>query len=428
MDRPSQLDIWMGADRVGLLDGTNSRNLRVVYDTEWVARRNSTPLSVSMPVAGQVHSGRRVSSYLWGLLPDNDRVLARWATAYQCSATDVFALIRAVGADVAGAARYLEPGTESAETGPASFAALTGDEVGELLLELKADTAAWHPRNRGRWSLAGAQAKIALAFDDTTSTWSIPSGALPTTHILKPGIAGLDDHHVNEHLCLRAAAAMGLRTASSSVQQFGSERALVVERYDRAMIGGVRRRVHQEDFCQALSIHPEHKYEIDGGPGVTDIAGLLSDIVVTRGGIANIDAFLRAVAFNWLVLGTDAHAKNYSLLLSGTQVRFAPLYDVASSAAYGHPRKLRLAQKVAGENRPVFIKRRHWERVAASTHIDADRLLSDIESMADRLPDALADAAVATELTASETKAASKMIDKLGPWSAQCRMSLSKYR
>ncbi len=425
MDRPSELEIWMGTDRVGLLDGTNRRNLRVVYDTEWVARRNPTPLSVSMPVAGRVYSGQRVSSYLWGLLPDNDRVLARWATAYQCSASDVFALIRAVGADVAGAMRYLEPGTEPGNSGTGSFIELTDDDVGELLTEVKADAAAWHSRDRGRWSLAGAQAKIALFFDEATSTWGIPSGAVPTTHILKPGIAGLDEHHVNEHVCLRAAATLGLRTASTWVRSFGNERALVVQRYDRTRIGGVHMRVHQEDFCQALGIHPEHKYESDGGPGITDIAGLLGDVVLTARRVASIDAFVRAVAFNWLVLGTDAHAKNYSLLLSGAQVRFAPLYDIASAAAYEHPRKLRLAQKVAGENRPAFITRRHWERVAASTHVDAEKLLADIESMADRLPDALAEAVVASDLTASEARAASKMVEKLGPWSIQCRTALS---
>ena len=113
-------------------------------------RRNPMPLSVSMPVAGQVHSGRRVSSYLWGLLPDDYRVLARWATAHQCSATDVFALIRAVGAAVAGAARYLEPGTEPADTGSAGFDELSGTQVRFApLYDITSSAAYGHPRSSG---------------------------------------------------------------------------------------------------------------------------------------------------------------------------------------------------------------------------------------------------------------------------------------
>ena len=39
-----------------------------------------------------------------------------------------------------------------------------------------------------------------------------------------------------------------------------------------------------------------------------------------------------SAAFNWLTLGVDGHAKNFSILLSGAQVRLAPLYDLGSMA------------------------------------------------------------------------------------------------
>ena len=52
-----------------------------------------------------------------------------------------------------------------------------------------------------------------------------------------------------------------------------------------------------------------------------------------------------------LIAGTDAHAKNYSLLLAGNQIRLAPLYDIASILPYddsdGH--KVKLAMKVGDD-------------------------------------------------------------------------------
>jgi hypothetical protein len=44
--------------------------------------------------------------------------------------------------------------------------------------------------------------------------------------------------------------------------------------------------------------------------------------------------FAGALAFNWLIASTDAHAKNYGLLLAGRQIRLAPLYDIASILPY----------------------------------------------------------------------------------------------
>lgn len=40
---------------------------------------------------------------------------------------------------------------------------------------------------------------------------------MPTTHILKPAIAGFDDHDLNEHLCLRAARLASLYDVAGSL-------------------------------------------------------------------------------------------------------------------------------------------------------------------------------------------------------------------
>jgi len=101
---------------------------------------------------------------------------------------------------------------------------------------------------------------------------------------------------------------------------------LVIERFDRlspAPGSAFVRRVHQEDMCQALGLLPGAKYQQDGGPGVADIVALIRRVGSNPS--ADIDRFIDANAFNWLIGGTDAHAKNYSLLLGAeNQVLLSP--------------------------------------------------------------------------------------------------------
>jgi serine/threonine-protein kinase HipA len=420
------LDVWINDAHVGVLHRRTKTDLELVYTEEWTQQAGATPLSVSLPLVARTHRGPTLSAYLWGLLPDNDRVVTRWASAAQCSPSDVFGLLRSVGADVAGAARFLPTGSSAKVR--AGFARLTNEEVGAHITDLRRDSATWHRANSGRWSLAGAQPKLALAYDDALQTWGIPTGSRPTTHILKPGIVGLTDHHVNEHLCLAAASRVGLRAAASSIEQFGDERVLVVARYDRLCRGKVTTRVHQEDCCQALGVHPGLKYQIDGGPGVEEIVSLIRNVAITDAS-EDVNRLLLGVGFNWLILGTDAHAKNWSLLLSGAQVRLAPLYDVASAVLGDeHPKKLRLAQKIGGEYRPASIAARHWERLASSAHVDAERLVDGLVVMADRLGDAFADARSATPLTPSEAGLARRLVDEVAGWSGACRRRLTHVR
>jgi serine/threonine-protein kinase HipA len=196
---------------------------------------------------------------------------------------------------------------------------------------LRADHAAWRlPRDTGQFSLAGAQPKTALLFQN--GRWGIPSGRLPTTHILKPPTGRFDGHAENEHICLMLARNLGLPTAQSKVMRFKDEIAIVIERYDRQQKGNDIVRVHQEDMCQAFGIMPTKKYQNEGGPSAFNIAELLRTYSTDRQ--EDLDTFIAALAFNWLIAGTDAHAKNFSLLISSRRVRLAPLYDVASILPY----------------------------------------------------------------------------------------------
>ena len=101
-------------------------------------------------------------------------------------------------------------------------------------------------------------------------------------------------------------------------------RSTVVERFDR---------VHQEDCCQALAITPTRKHESDGGPRAVAVATLLARH--SSNPEVDVARFLDAMMFNWLLGGTDAHAKNFAVLHGAPgDVRLAPLYDVISAIPY----------------------------------------------------------------------------------------------
>ena len=227
---------------------------------------------------------------------------------------------------------------------PGTVTWLTDDDVAQRLRELREDSTSWLGRSfTGQFSLAGAQAKTALLLKD--GRWGEPSGPIATSHILKPAVAGLDDHDLNEHLCLDAARRAELLVARTRVARFGDESAIIVDRYDRRVVGDTVIRIHQEDLCQALSIPPWKKYQNEGGPGPREIVQLIRESMAPRSIEESTLRFLDALAWNWIIGGTDVR-ENYSLLLAGDEVRLAPLYDIASALPYGmHGKKAALCHE-----------------------------------------------------------------------------------
>ena len=419
-----------------LIEGREAGELRedeagryqLSYDPDWQLDETATPLSLSMPVAERVHDDHVVRPFLRGLLPDNEDVIQRWAKTYQVSPGNPFALLRHVGEDCAGAVQLVAPDRVAAiSAGEGGIEWLDDLDVGRRLRDLRRDPTAWHATSTGQFSLAGAQAKIALHHDVRTARWGAPHGAVPTTHILKPAVTGFDGHDLNEHLCLEAARLVGLRAAASQVAAFDGERAIVVERYDRGRAPDGRLvRVHQEDVCQALGIPPSDKYQSEGGPGPEEIVELLRRRVPTPTAAAeDVASFVDALALNWLLAGTDAHAKNYSLLLSGRRVRLAPLYDVASFLAYdAYVPKLKTAMKIGGEYRLGRIEGRHWRRLAESVGLDGDVVIERIDGLAKRLPEAMATAASAPAVRELGSELPGRLTEAVARRAAGCRRAV----
>lgn len=363
--------------------------LSFTYAEQWQRSREAFPLSISMPLGLGKHPHGRIDAFLWGLLPDNERILDQWGRRFHVSARNAFGLISHVGEDCAGAVQFAVPERVEilARRSPAEVEWLDEAAIALRLRALRADHAAWRlPRDTGQFSLAGGQPKTALLF--LSGRWGLPSGRVPTTHILKPPTGELDGHAENEHFCLELARSLGMIVPNSSVMHFEDEIAMVVERYDRIRIGNRLTRVHQEDMCQAVGLPPTRKYESEGGPGIAAIFGLLR--TNSTNSEEDTGSFLDAIAFNWLIAGTDAHAKNYALLLSSAgQVRLAPLYDLASILPYPDfdPHRIRLAMRLGGEYRLRNIGRRQWQKLAAELRLVSEPFFARVAVMAEAIPD-----------------------------------------
>lgn len=422
-----QLIALLGGREVGRVHRHKRGRITFAYDDAWRKSEEAYPLSLSMPLAAAEHGPDVVEAFLWGLLPDNEQVLERWARKFHVSARNVFALIAHVGEDCAGAVQFVAHERLDAVLNGEADSVEWLDEKGiaERLRMLREDHAAWRlPRDTGQFSLAGAQPKTALLFEN--GRWGIPSGRMPTTHILKPPTGQFDGHAENEHICLALARAFGLPAASSQVLRFGDEIAIAVERYDRVRSGNEVLRVHQEDVCQALGIPPGDKYQNEGGPGVAQIVELLRTHSSARD--EDVRTFIDAIGFNWLIAGTDAHAKNYSLLISsGPRIRLAPLYDVASILPYEQfdLRKVKLAMKIGGQYQLHDIGIRQWQKLAKEARIDADELIERLRTIAQRLPDEVS----AICATAREEGLKQPVIDRLASELAkradECRKTLT---
>jgi serine/threonine-protein kinase HipA len=378
------LAVLLGGRRIGEVRAGRGGRVELTYDDTYRSDPDAVVLSLSLPLVARAHRGPAVEAFLWGLLPDNDRILEGWGRRFHVSARSALAVLAHVGEECPGAVQLVAPhrANEFERAGEGAIEWLDVSDVAARLRGLRADPAAWRSESdAGQLSLAGAQPKTALLFQN--GRWGVPSGRTPTTHILKPPLMDLEGLAENEHACLCLARELGLSAARSEVKWFEDELAIIVERFDRVRMNDDRiLRVHQEDLCQALGIHPANKYENNGGPGAATIVRLLRDHSARPE--VDVDRFVGALIMSWLIGATDAHGKNYALLHGAQRrVRLAPLYDVASILPYGvyNPQKTKLAMRIGGKYRLHDIGLPAWKKTASELAISDDDLIDRIRQL-----------------------------------------------
>jgi serine/threonine-protein kinase HipA len=397
--RMQALSVWVNGNLAGEWRIPVRGEQEFEYDPAWRESDEGRPLSLSLPFSLDQGSlkGRPVEYYFDNLLPDSAPIRKRIQDRFHTASGKAFELLTAIGRDCVGAVQLLPLGEEPKGVRSISAKPLTEAEVEQTLIStVSPPPYGSNPKDEDfRISIAGAQEKTAFLHHD--GKWCRPMDATPTTHIFKLplGLVGgmqadMTTSVENEWLCATILRAYGLPIAHCDIGQFGSQKALVVERFDRQLHsnGKYWLRLVQEDFCQATATPSSMKYERDGGPGMIAIARILKGSVNRD---QDLECILKAQLLYWMLAATDGHAKNFSIrILPGGRFQLTPLYDVLSIwPIIGNSRNTiswhnaRLAMAVRGKNKHYLVKdiqRRHFNQLAYRCGLGetAEPLIQDI--------------------------------------------------
>jgi serine/threonine-protein kinase HipA len=359
--------------------------LSFIYDAVYLTSAGARPLSLALPLAEATYEHNACHAVFGGMLPEGD-VRSMLAKALGVSERNDFSLLAEIGGECAGAASLWRVDGPERIAGTAKRLELSPAELENLVKQLPT-----RPLLVGegvRLSLAGAQSKLALVLEG--GKFHLPGQSEPSTHILKIAPAGFEGILENELFCLRLANAIGLPAATTTLDRAGDVRYLCVERFDRLRLDGKIERLHQEDFCQALGVAPEAKYQNEGGPSIAAGVQLLRDHSAKPA--ADVTAFLNLVYFNYLIGNADAHSKNFSLLLGGARPVLAPAYDLICTAAYpGLSHKM--AMKIGSEYDPDRVTTRYWEALAKQCDLKASFVMDGLRNLAQRVSEVAPDLA-----------------------------------
>jgi serine/threonine-protein kinase HipA len=373
------LDVYFKNRKAGILGQDNNGTLTFVYDTDYLQSGGATAISFSMPLREEQYSDQVVRPFFSGLLPD-EGARQRLAGALGLSSGNAFGLLEVIGGECAGALSLYRTEEVPDADEDEGVEELTSERLAELIGKLRG-----RPLLGGeegvRLSLAGAQDKLAVIVQGDAI--GLAKGGRPTSHILKPVIQGLEGTVENELFCLRLAGRLSLPVPAVEMRWSGETAFLLIERYDRALThDGHIDRLHQEDFCQALSIPPELKYEEEGGPGTERSIDLINRACGRPA--ADRLRFIRMLLLHYLVGNADAHGKNYALLYGDGTPDLAPFYDVVCTAAYPRLSK-KLAMKIGGRAVPDTIQLKHWLNLVPDTKAAQRLLISDIANLAGKI-------------------------------------------
>lgn len=376
------LDVSLSGHLVGELEQDDSGALFFRYSESWLESENAEPLSASLPLGPEGFKRNSCRPFFAGLLPEEEsrRLVAK---AFGVSARNDFALLSKIGGECAGAVSMIPRG-EPLRIAERKYEALSLEQ-----LEGKFQSLPSRPLLAGekgmRLSLAGAQGKLAVMIKDGRYHLSLDGSA--SSHILKPESLSYSDLVQNEFFCMRLAKQAGLEVAEVELQRAGEIDFLQVTRYDRFWDkAGDIERIHQEDFCQAMGIVPELKYQQEGGPSFKKCFALVRAVSVRPG--PDLLRFFDAVIFNFLIGNNDAHGKNFSFIRQSQEARMAPLYDLVCTQLYADLDD-EMAMKVGGSRKPKRLTARNWNQFFQDAGLSEKAASQRARAMKERVTEAL---------------------------------------
>ena len=359
-----RLAVLWGERLAGELALDRNGAMQFAYAQSWLRDPQALPLSFSLPLRAEPFEDRACKPFFENLLPEEWQREAA-ARALGISPGNPFRLLQALGGDTAGALTFW-PADQ-----PMPFGSSANTPVPLDNAELAAlfDRMAQRPMLAGegaRYSLAGAQSKLPVVLVDNRIALASPGQA--TTHIIKPEAERFPGLAANEAFCLTLARSIRLNAADAEWRSVGGRAFLLVSRYDRNIESGTTRRLHQEDFAQALGVASSKKYASDGGPVFRDCFDLVRRAATDPE--TEILKLIDAALFNLVIGNADAHAKNFSLLRGDNgEMMLAPLYDLVSTVVWPDLSS-RFAMKYGLAKKLEDMSIGSFERFAADAGVD----------------------------------------------------------
>ena len=382
-----KLDVYLGNEKTGSLFSTDNRGVVFAYDEQYLSNPAAKKLSVSLPLRKQEFSQKECIPFFSGFLPEEE--YRRKIAAYlHVSETSTLKLLEALGGECAGLVTITSEETPLLQKQTYSFDDENYEELSEERLNAFIQNMNERPLIKAddklRLSLAGAQEKLSLA--NINGKWHLPLNGSPSTHILKPTRSGtLSSLAQNEYICMKLAGFLSLDVPPVDLINLAEKDVFVVKRYDRLAKDKTIQRLHQEDFCQALGLMSEQKYQADGGPGIADMCALIKKTFTVPA--ITIKKLLGYVVFNYLIGNCDCHGKNYSILYDGKSMKLAPLYDAVSTTIYpGLSDKL--SMKIGKQYEIKKVSKNDFFQMAQELDLNPSAIYSVFDAFATKLDDA----------------------------------------
>ncbi|MDQ2993930.1 MAG: type II toxin-antitoxin system HipA family toxin [Pseudomonadota bacterium] len=378
MTDENALNVWCNTSLAGRIECNSAGIISFRYDIDWIL--NGFPLSQQLPLKNTEYTAEEgmAHKFFVNLLPEAD---ARMHLIRDLKiANSDFELLKALGGECAGAFSLLQ--IDQKPNNKSSYKKLSNAELTKILERKGQVFSLTSANDRPRLSLAGAQDKCPLFFDE--HNYYLPKEAAPSSHILKFEIAGYKNIPLFEYYMTKLAESVGLPVVNIELYQNNRDHYLVIKRYDRVIKNNqLIERLHQEDFCQALGVSYAKKYEQSGGPSFKDCYNLTREITISP--ISALENLLRWQIYNVLAGNSDGHAKNLAILYNeSNQATLAPFYDLVCTRAIERIDN-KLAMSVGGEFNPSTVTLLHWGLLANDCDISYQYLKSTLKSMAEAL-------------------------------------------
>lgn len=381
-----RLNVYLNGRMAGTLDWDNALDVfSFRYLPAYLDADDAIPISRSLPLKDVPFNALESRTFFENLLPP-EVVRRRLEKILHHDYRNTFAFLKELGGDCAGAISLYPDGIEPGK-GEDVLRELTEDEADDVLTSLPTRPLLQGKVDGYRISVAGAQDKLVARLRG--GVIHLPLYGAASTHIIKPQMAICADAVENECFCQRLARRLGLDAAKASVLDVKERTYYVSERYDRKPEGNSVRRILQEDFCQAMGVPSETKYESDGGA-----SAVRCFLFLRNGGFgfSEMSKFIDALVFNFLIGNADAHAKNFSFLYDGGKAGLSPLYDLLSTAVYPNLSS-RMAMSIGGAWEFAEVNLKSFDTFAVKCDVNPKFVRGRIDRMLSTLPTAMKDVA-----------------------------------